>query len=260
MTLYILGSGTMPITPYRVPSGFLLISPEETKLMMDCGHGTYVRLVELGFTPRQLDGIFVSHFHADHFADFLPIIHGEFVDSIYSKFKNQRSPESPLLLFGPETLEERFRRLKSVFWPEPNEQPRIELHEGVLTHQLGNMLIETFAVHHVEWFQSVGIRVTVGEKIIVYPGDIGGRHDFDDLVQRTMHADLLIIEASVKKPGPNHFTLGQVDELAKRSGVKNVLITHLKPGQAEYSELLEFIERRPTFKIAQDKMMIDLGI
>ncbi|HAM95527.1 TPA: hypothetical protein DCP81_01060, partial [Candidatus Azambacteria bacterium] len=116
----------------------------------------------------------------------------------------------------------------------------------------------TFPVKHVPWFESVGCRINVGGKIIVYPGDIGSSHDFDDLVSRVQGADLLLIEASADKPSPNHFTFEQAAELAQRANVKQVVIVHIKPIPQWQERAREFIKDKPNFRLAEDKMVIEL--
>lgn len=255
---YVLGSGTMPITRERLPSGYLVVSPKGKKLMLDCGHGTYLRLVQMGFMPSDLNGIFVSHFHTDHSGDFLPIIHGEFVEDIYTGFKNQRPKNDPLILYGPTSLEKGYNDLRAVSWRESAEQPVIRFQTGIVEHQISDLSIETFDITHAVGYLSVGIRITVAGKTIVYPGDVGSAHPMDDLVEQALHADLLVIEASAKRPTRNHLTVEQVAELSDRAGVKNVLITHLKPGQTDDQEFMAYVKGRPTFRLAEDRMTIDL--
>ncbi len=58
MKLTILGSGTLLPTKERLPSSFLL-ETKESKILLDCGHGAIARLVELGYDPREIDGVFI---------------------------------------------------------------------------------------------------------------------------------------------------------------------------------------------------------
>ena len=64
----ILGAGTMVPTKDRNPAGFLVEVGGE-KILMDCGFGTIRRMNDLGYKLEDLDLVFVSHFHTDHFAD-----------------------------------------------------------------------------------------------------------------------------------------------------------------------------------------------
>ena len=115
LSLTILGSGTMMPTVSRHPAGYLL-EVNEKKILIDCGHTTIARLVEMGVDLHSIGAIFVSHFHTDHFADAFPLMHARWVDDL-SKPEKERQQE-PLLIIGPKTLEERWEKLKEVFWPE----------------------------------------------------------------------------------------------------------------------------------------------
>ncbi len=253
MKLTVLGSGTNFPTQRRFPSSFLL---EEggTKLLLDCGHSTLARLTELGLDPRELDGVFISHFHPDHFGDAFNVVVARFVGDVYEKKK----PAKPLLFLGPPTLEERFKTWRTLFWPEPNDQYPLTFHEGVGKHRVGEIQIETFPVKHVPWFESVGIRVTVGGKVLVYPGDIGSSHNFSDLVKTARGADVLMIETGYPERTPNHWTLAQTAELVDAAGIKKVLLVHLRHTEDQEREAQAFVEQYPWAEIAEDKRVVEV--
>ena len=51
-------------------SGYL-IETDETKVLLDCGNGVFGKLRErIDYTD--LDGVIISHLHADHFLDLVP--------------------------------------------------------------------------------------------------------------------------------------------------------------------------------------------
>ena len=51
-------------------SGYL-IETDETKVLLDCGNGVFGKLRErIDYT--ELDGVIISHLHADHFLDLVP--------------------------------------------------------------------------------------------------------------------------------------------------------------------------------------------
>ena len=253
MKLTILGSGTLFPTKERFPSSFLL-EEGNVKILLDCGHEAIARLVELGFDVRDIDAIFISHFHADHIGDAFNLVWSRFVGDLYEGKERHK----PLIFFGPKTLRERFYKWREIFWLEPGEEYPLEFHEGEFEYALGNINLRTFPVKHVPWFESVGCRINVGGKIIVYPGDIGSSHDFDDLVSRVQDADLLLIEAAAERPSPNHFTLEQAAELSKKANVKKTVIVHIKPIAQWQERAREFIKDKPNFRLAEDKMVIEL--
>ncbi len=249
--LTVLGSGTMMPTKERNPSGFLL-EANEKRVLLDCGHGTVSRLVDLGIDPQTIDAVFISHFHTDHFGDAFNLVHARFVEDIYQ----DKHDHKEILFIGPEDIEKRFGLWRQVFWVEPKEHYPIVFKEGVGEYRVGDIRIETFEVKHVQWFQSVGAKITVGNKTIVYTGDIGSDHDFNLLTEQTRDADLLITEASYEQLTPNHFTFPQVVELAEKANIAKVLVVHLRPQMVERTR--ELVAGNPKFQLAEDKTVITL--
>ena len=63
MKLTVLGSGTMMLKKDKFPSSFLL-EEGDIKLLLDCGFGAIARLSEMDMDLRQINAVFISHFHA----------------------------------------------------------------------------------------------------------------------------------------------------------------------------------------------------
>lgn len=252
MKLVVLGSGTMLPTSRRSPSAFLL-ETEKARILLDCGHGTLARLVELGIDPRDITAIFASHFHTDHIGDLFNLVHARFVGDLY-----QRREHRLLTLIGPEGLEKRYRKWREISWPELGEEYPLEFWEGTLASTIADASLQTFPVAHVPWFGSVGIRLKIKGKTIVYPGDVGSAHPLDDLVERAKNAHLLIIEAGYPHRTPNHFTLEQAEEVARLANVERVLIVHMRPLPEEEERVAHFVSTRDTFIVAEDKVFLYL--
>ena len=251
LQLTILGSGTLIPTATRHPAGYLL-EYEGEKILIDCGHTTIARLVDMGVDLHSINTLFISHFHTDHFADAFPFMHARWVDDLY-KPESERQ-KKPLLVIGPKTLEERWNKLKEVFWPEPKENYGIKFLEGKQTIEISDLKIELFDVVHVPWFPSVGIKITHNGKTFVYTGDIGSNHLLEDLKAKVADVDVLLIECGTMKPSPSHFTIEQVMELVDTAKVKKAYVTHLR---VENESLIqEKIGSRKDIVIAQDNMKI----
>lgn len=251
MQVEVIGSGTMPLTKERVASSFLIKSGS-TKILLDAGHGALARLAQRGIDPRSIDAVGITHFHTDHASDAFALIHSRWVYDSYEKGEHV-----PLLFVGPEGTEERFKAWRKIFWPEPNESYPVTFKEAPGQLDIGNLKLETFPVNHVKWFSSVGFRVR-GGKLVVYPGDIGSRHDFNDLVENSRDADLLIIETGYPQPTPNHFTLEQIDELVQKAGIAKTLLVHIKPMPEEEKRIREFVEANQNYLLATDGQTVKL--
>ena len=90
--------------------------------------------------------------------------------------------------------------------------------------------------------------------MLVYTGDIGSDHPWDDLVQQTKNADLLMIEAGHKKPTPNHWTIEQTKKLMQAAQIKKTLLVHNR------ADMLALTQQQmagcPTLVLAEDGMSV----
>ena len=96
-------AGSMP-TARRAPSATLVRRGGE-RLLIDCGEGTQRQLLRSDLGLVDLQEIFLTHFHADHFLG-LPGMLKTFA---------LRGRELPLTLYGPRGLDELFQSLRRVF-------------------------------------------------------------------------------------------------------------------------------------------------
>src|SRR2546425_12166116 len=93
-----LGSGSaIPSKTRNHPSIALEYYGEQKEtILLDCGEGTQKRLMEAGISFMRIDKIFITHWHADHFAGLIPLI----------QTMNLEKRRKDLKIFGPEA--ERF--------------------------------------------------------------------------------------------------------------------------------------------------------
>ena len=68
MLLKILGSGTCMISLKRSsPANYLKIG--EKQILVDCGPGTLTQLEKAGVPYKDIDMVFITHYHIDHISD-----------------------------------------------------------------------------------------------------------------------------------------------------------------------------------------------
>lgn len=184
-------------------------------MLIDCGHTTVSSLIKCGINLHDIDAVFISHFHTDHFNDLLPLVHARFVDD-----KRKGRKHKKLIIFGPKTLPQRWQTLRKIMWPEPKEHYPLQFITGARTQHFHDLNLNIFKVRHVEWFPSLGIKITGQGKTLIYTGDIGSSHSFQKLKQTVSGANLLIIEGGVLKPQPNHYSVQQIIELTQTADIK----------------------------------------
>ncbi len=69
---------------------------QKDTLLFDCGEGTQRQMLTAGISFMDIDKVFITHWHADHFAGLIPLI----------QTMNLEKRKKPLQIFGPEA--ERF--------------------------------------------------------------------------------------------------------------------------------------------------------
>lgn len=251
MKLTVLGSGTMMPTAQRRPSGYLL-EAGDTRLLLDCGHTTVASLIERGIDLHSITAVAVTHFHTDHFADVLPLVHARFVDSLQTK------DPRPLRLIGPKTLEERFKKAREISWPEPTETYPLSIQElegAAEAVMVGPFTLQPFPVSHVPWFPSIGYRITAGDAALVYPGDLGKDQE-DAFYAQLEGVDTLLIEAGAKEPRPNHFSPPQALALKEKHGIKRVILTHVS--RRRIDDVRAFVAEHEGLVLAEDGMTVEI--
>ena len=111
-------AGSMP-TARRGPSATLVRRGGE-RLLIDCGEGTQRQLLRSDLGLVDLQEIFLTHFHADHFLGLPGML----------KTFGLRGRELPLTLYGPRGLDELYQSLRRIFGRLTFEVAVVELATG----------------------------------------------------------------------------------------------------------------------------------
>jgi ribonuclease Z len=129
-------SGSMP-SAQRAPSA-LLVRRGGERLLFDCGEGTQRQLQRSTVGLPDLELIFLTHFHADHFLG-LP--------GMLKTFALRGREEAPLTVYGPRGLRELFSRLRPFVGRLPYPLELVELGPGEAVAR-EEYRVEPFAVEH----------------------------------------------------------------------------------------------------------------
>ena len=68
MKVKILGTGTCAPSLQRLASSYLVMT-KQSNILVDVGPSVVRRLLEYGYTSRDIDVVILTHFHVDHTAD-----------------------------------------------------------------------------------------------------------------------------------------------------------------------------------------------
>jgi ribonuclease BN (tRNA processing enzyme) len=219
MKITILGSGTGVPSLKRGAPG-LIVKIGKDFLLFDSGPGTLNRLLEAKIDYLKLDYIFYSHFHPDHVAELVPFL--------FACKYNSTPREKKLKLVGPKGLENFYFSLLKVYgeWITPSKFS-VEINElNGEPYQTKDWIIHASPMKHTD--PCVGYRIETAGKTIVYSGDT----DYcREIVELAKNSDLFISECSFPEKHRllGHLTPRLAGKVAKESGCKHLVLTHLYP-------------------------------
>lgn len=224
MRLTVLGSGTSVPHPRRSASAHW-VEAEGGTLLLDCSGPALHRMAEEGCDWAALDAVWVSHFHLDHVGGLAPFLFG-------TKHAPQTTGRrKPFTVFGPRGTERLLRRFDEAGGYGLFEQPfPFEVREVAPRAEfelLPGLRGSTLSTPHTS--ESLALRLTdVGGTSLVYTSDTGFT---EALVGFARAADLFLMECSFfrSKPFKLHLELSEAMELARLSGARRVMLSHLYP-------------------------------
>jgi ribonuclease BN (tRNA processing enzyme) len=200
-------------------SSCYLVESAAAALVLDLGQGSFARLAALR-RPETLVAVVVSHAHADHCVDLIPLRH-------YLRYE-ARAAAGTVALFGPVGLPARF----DAFTAETDFLADLlftALAPGEL--QLGDLSVRVGRVSHTA--DSFAFRVGehgAAAPGLVYSGDCG---DPAELVPLMRPGDTLLSEASFGAGpvplGVPHLDAEGAARAASAGGAVRLILTHLQP-------------------------------
>ncbi|MCP9441937.1 MAG: ribonuclease Z [Nitrospira sp.] len=221
MRLTILGSGTN-VHPTRAAAGYL-VQTDQT-MLLDFGPRTLMNLIKTGIDRNRITHVLFSHFHADHFSDFITF----FFDAlIYTKHEGGRRPD--LILIGPKGTKRLIQGIMTTFpgFLRPPFTVHIREVEG-RSFRIGDTVVTPKPVVHVPDLNCLGYRLEYNKKTVVYSGDA---QYCDSLIRLCRDADVAVLDCSfpANKPGPVHMHAGECGRVARQAGVDRLVLSHLYP-------------------------------
>ena len=133
----LLGTGGMMPLPYRWLTA-LMLRYNGKSILIDCGEGTQIALREKGWSPKPIDIICFTHYHADHISG-LP--------GMLLTMGNAERTE-PLLLIGPKGLTRAANALRVIAPELPFEIQYQEITESEQEFSFEGFRIKAFKVNH----------------------------------------------------------------------------------------------------------------
>lgn len=244
MEIQILGSGSITPTSKRSYSSIVVKTISEN-ILMDIGPATLYKLCRSGYRINELNHLLITHFHIDHVADYLPLIHSKAFDSKSGKIK----PKGILTVYGPQGLLEFTQNLLENVkpWDKVAETLQCsgylnlyEVFSGEFTEEK-EWVGSTIPVYHAN---GIAYRINSEGKSVTYSGDTVPD---ENLIKLAKETDLLIHECSF----PNeelliglHTTASKLGKIAAETACKKLVLTHLYPiCEIKIDEMIEKISK-----------------
>lgn len=263
----LLGTGGMMPLPYRWLTS-LMLRYNGSSILIDCGEGTQIAMKNKGWSPKPIDVMCFTHYHADHISG-LP--------GLLLSMGNAERRE-PLLMIGPKGLTRVVNALRVIAPELPFEIIYHELSGQEEEIQLDGYRLKAFRVNHnvvcygysmyidrvgkfsVESAKNAGIPVRLwntlqhGETVeyegkvytpdmVLGPDRKGIKLTYctdsrptDSIVANAMDSDLFICEGMYGEPDMEgkakehkHMTFYEAAKMAKEANVKEMWLTHYSP-------------------------------
>jgi ribonuclease BN (tRNA processing enzyme) len=223
LQLDVLGAGPAYTDRPDATGAAYLVRHGPTSLLLDLGQGSFPRLAR-AIEPSTLDAVVVSHLHPDHFIDLVALRH-------YLHW--QFHPVRHVRVIAPAGLA---RRLDDLHDEPGFTAAALDVEDvtpGLRT--IGTLTLEAQPVTHTRDSHAYRVAGAGGDGPgLVYSGDCGRAEDLDPLIRS---GDTLLSEVSFGPgpipPGASHLDGPAVGALARRTGVGEVLLTHLQMGFEE---------------------------
>ncbi len=217
MRLTILGSGTN-LHPTRAAAGYFVET--DRQLLLDFGPRTLRNLLKAGVDRHTLTHILFTHYHADHFSDFITFFFDALCHTMFV------GPRPDLTLIGPPGTKRLFRTILKTFPSFGEATFRVRLREvSTRSFRLGRTRITPRPVRHSTSQACLGYRVEYGGKVIAYSGDA---QYCPTLVALCRNADLAVLDCSFPAghAGFNHMTADVCGQVAQEANVRHLVLSH----------------------------------
>lgn len=294
----LLGTGGMMPLPYRWLTS-MIARYNGQSILIDCGEGTQIALKEKGWSPKPIDVICFTHFHADHISG-LP--------GMLLTMGNAERTE-PLLLIGPKGLSRVVASLRVIAPELPFVIDCLELTEPEQTIRFDGFRIEAFRVNHnvvcygysividrtgkfqVDKAVSLGIekkywsrlqrgeiietgKMTLVPEMVLGPARKGIKVTYctdtrptESIVKHAEGSDLFICEGMYGEPDKKakarenkHMTFYEAAELARRAQVPKLWLTHYSPSLNRPEEYLPAVRKIfPNTEVCRDGWATELS-
>lgn len=221
------------------------VTGNEANFLIDCGASSVIAMKKNGISMNDIQGVFITHFHADHFGG-IPFF------MLEPQFFSKRA--APFFIAGPPGLKNWYTRAMETAFPGSTRTKQhfdlklCEL-EVETPRAISNVTVTPFLVRHGQpdgpFF---ALRLSVEGRIVCYTGDTEW---IDALTPAARNADLLIAEAYFREESvPLHLDLSTLEKHLPSIGAKRTILTHMSDDMLRQRNDVDF-------ESAEDGMIVE---
>ena len=297
LDICLLGTGGMMPLPYRYLTS-MMARYNGKSILIDCGEGTQTAMKKKGWSPKPIDIMCFTHYHADHISG-LP--------GMLLTMGNAERTE-PLLMVGPKGLTRVVNALRVIAPELPFELKFHEIEEREETLEFEDFRLHAFRVNHnvtcygyyieidragrfdVEKAKALNIDVRYWNKLqhgetvelagkVYTPDMVMGAprkglkvtyctdtRPTDSIRENAKGSDLFICEGMYGEPDKlekakehKHMTFYEAARIAKEAGVGEMWLTHYSPSLPKPDLYMDAVKKIfPDSVAAKDGMTVEL--
>jgi ribonuclease BN (tRNA processing enzyme) len=225
--LTVVGSSPSVQRPGRACSCYLLRT-REAAVLLDLGSGALGNL-RLAVDYPEIDAVIISHMHADHFLDLIPLRYG------LKYGPSQR--DSSMALWLPPGGANMLRSLCAAFAPESpadflDEVFQVREYDPAAPLHINDLRLRFAKTRH--YIDTYAVRAERENASVVYSSDTA---PCDEVVEHARGCSLFLCEATLglgseDEQQRGHLSAGEAGELADRARAARLLLTHYSSAYA----------------------------
>jgi ribonuclease BN (tRNA processing enzyme) len=207
------------------PAAAFLVEFDGTTLLLDVGQGSIRRLQRL-MDPTDLGAVVVGHMHADHYLDLVGLRY---------LFPWGERARRPIPVFLPPGGRARLAALETAISERAgffDAAYDVAEYDAARPLRIGPLVVRFVQGRHYVPAWGVVVEAPDGSRL-AYTGDTGPS---DAVVGGIADADLLLIEAAIRRPADDdlergHLSAEEAIEMAGRAGARSALLVHYTPAR-----------------------------